>query len=174
MTELQRLATEFNEAEDRIGLTAEILPGETVILWLTRRLLTRLLPHLLGWLEQHPEIIGPAHLTSHASDMRQSFAQQVAAAQLLPLPPLEIGANSRRWLVNSVDVATTPQLIVLTFKGAEADDSARLSLSAQKLRQWLTIVHGQCRLAQWSMEAWPRWVADSALLRSEPASMLVH
>ena len=174
MLELQRVTTEFIEAEDRIRLTAEIEPGDTVILWLTQRLLIRLLPHLLNWLEQRPEISGPAHLSSDENELRQSFAQQVAAAELAPQPPLEAGLTSRCWLVDSVDVVSAPDAIALTFKGVEPEESTRLNLSALPLRQWLAVVHNQWRLAQWPMAVWPLWVAGGALLKSAPASNLVH
>lgn len=52
MAELQRFTTEYVEIEDRIRLAGETAPGHTVVLWLTQRLLARLLPHLLQWLEQ--------------------------------------------------------------------------------------------------------------------------
>ena len=50
MSELQRITSEYIEAEDRLRLTGEVGEGETETLWLTQRLLTRLLDHLLKWL----------------------------------------------------------------------------------------------------------------------------
>jgi len=173
MSEHQRFTTEFVEVEDRIRLIAEIKPGEIVILWLTQRLLTRLLPHLLSWLEQRPEISSPAHLCSDAT-VRQSFAQQVAAAEMAPQPPLKAGVAGCSWLVGSVDVLTAPNAIVLTFKGGKPEESTCLRLSALPLRQWIAVVHSQWRLAQWSMAVWPQWVSGSALLKSAAASNLVH
>ena len=52
LLELQRLTTEYVDAEDRMRLTGEIRPGETLVLWLSQRLLMRLLPHLFLWLEK--------------------------------------------------------------------------------------------------------------------------
>lgn len=49
---LQRITTEYRAQEDRLCLTGERANGDAVVLWLTQRLLNRLVPHLTGWLEQ--------------------------------------------------------------------------------------------------------------------------
>ena len=127
MPELQRITTEFIDSEDRIRLCGECSPQQTVVLWLTQRMLNRLVPHLLNWLEQQTGVSGG------------------------------LGADLRA--------------VRLTFKGLSSPgqpDSvmdACVSMQAQPLRQWLSIVHDQYRRAGWasgSAEAcgsmWPEWI----------------
>ena len=44
--DLHRITTEYIDSEDRIRLTGQLASGDTVVLWLTQRLLNRLVPHL--------------------------------------------------------------------------------------------------------------------------------
>jgi len=69
--------------------------------------------------------------------------------------------------VQSVDVTVNPQLVRLTFKGADTAQQgavdASVAMQALPLRQWLSILHEQCRRAGWvSPEAtnavWPEWL----------------
>ena len=46
MAELQRCTTEYIATEDRLRLSGEIGTQSTVVLWLTQRLLNRLMPPL--------------------------------------------------------------------------------------------------------------------------------
>ena len=43
MGTLQRCTTEYVECEDRIRLAGELASGATVVLWLTQRLMNRLI-----------------------------------------------------------------------------------------------------------------------------------
>lgn len=47
---LQRVTTAYLENEDRLRLTGKLADGDIVVLWLTQRLLSRLVPHLTTWL----------------------------------------------------------------------------------------------------------------------------
>ena len=50
--ELSRITTIYVDKEDRIGLVGEDSNGEHHKLWLTQRLLNRLVEKLLDWLPQ--------------------------------------------------------------------------------------------------------------------------
>ena len=50
MRVLHRLTTDYVEEEDRIRVSGASANGDTVVLWLTQRLLNRLVPHLTAWL----------------------------------------------------------------------------------------------------------------------------
>ena len=84
--QLQRITTEYLDTEDRIRLCAESAPNQTVVLWLTQRLLHRLVPHTLGWIEQQMGVSGGIGSDVRA-DVVNSFAQQAALALLEPQPP---------------------------------------------------------------------------------------
>ena len=79
MSELQRITSEYVENEDRVRLTCEVETGATEILWLTQRLLIRIVNHLLQWLEQQTSVATPEALKDkQAADLVQGFAQQTA------------------------------------------------------------------------------------------------
>lgn len=162
MSTLQRITTEYVELEDRIRLSGELTSGDTVVLWLTQRLVNRLVPHLTAWLDRQvaPATSIPSVQAAH-HDIVQGFAQQAARAQLAPEPPVRASSPQPGWRVDSVDIAQHEGAVVLTFKG-EAQASATLTLAAQPLRQWLGIVYAQCLRGEWPTAVWPGWMAASA------------
>lgn len=157
-TALQRITTEYIELEDRIRLTGELSTGDTVVLWLTQRLINRLVPHLTAWLDRQvtPASSIPSVQAAH-QDIVQGFAQQAARAQLAPAPPVRAAASQAGWRVEAVDIAHDVEAVVLAFKG-EAEVRATLTLAAQPLRQWLGVVYEQCVRGEWPTAAWPAWM----------------
>jgi len=156
--DLHRITTEYIDSEDRIRLTGQLASGDTVVLWLTQRLLNRLVPHLTAWLDQQvaPASSIPSVQAAH-QDFLQGFAQQAARAQLTPEPPVRASSIVASWRVDAVDVNQGEDAVVLTFRG-EADARAVLKLAAQPLRQWLGIVYEQFLRGEWPIAAWPTWM----------------
>lgn len=164
MTILQRITTEYIEAEDRICLAGEA--GEnTVVLWLTQRLLNRLIPHLCQWLDQR---VGTTLLT----EVKQEFAQQKARAELEVQPPVRANAEAQSVLVHSVDLKPSCTGLGLNFKDVGGNVIASLQLQPKPLRQWLNIVYDQYLQAAWPTSVWPTWVAK-AKPRTTPARAAV-
>lgn len=163
--ELTRITTEYVDFEDRLRLTAETDGGERVSLWLTQRLLQRLIPLLLRWLEKQ------AGQAPHA-EVLQGFAQQAARSELQPQAPVQAEAGGAGWLVQSVDITQSPQNVRLTFKGG-AGKAASLTLEAKPLRQWLNIVHDAYSKAEWRHEGWPEWAREGATPGGRP-DVVVH
>ena len=161
MNRLEHLTTEYVEREDRIRLSGQLTHGDTVVLWLTQRLLSRLVPHLSAWLARQlaPASSNPSVQAAH-QDIVQGFAQQAARAQLVPEPPVRASSPMAVWRVDAVDIAQGEDSLALTFKG-EAGEPVLLTLSAQPLRQWLGIVYEQYRKAEWPTGVWPAWVEDA-------------
>ena len=173
MAELQRITTEFVDTEDRIRLAGEDAGGEAVVLWLTQRLLNRLVEHLCAWLGQRVPVDTLHFAAAAQAEVIQSFAQQAALAALEPQTPVQ-GKVHSTWLVHSVDIACGDQGMMLTFKAAEAGSPcATLTLHDQPLRQWLNILHDQYQNAQWPLTVWPEWMAAPlAVSRSQHAVVL--
>jgi hypothetical protein len=73
MSDLQRLTTQFVDTEDRIRLSGDDAQGEVKVLWLTQRLLGRLVPLLCQQLSPDND--------SHA-EILSSFKQEAAQAQV--------------------------------------------------------------------------------------------
>ena len=95
---LQRVTTAYVADEDRLRLTGELSDGDAVVLWLTQRLLNRLVPHLTAWLARQTgsfaSTVPPAIQSAH-HNIVQGFAQQSARAQLKPEPPVRAASRSR-------------------------------------------------------------------------------
>lgn len=155
MTELKRLTTRYLEVEDRIQVAGELAGGAIVVLWLTQRLMQRLLPVLLQSLEKNGVD------TSYAA-MLQGFAQQAARAGQAAAPPVSAGQGSQSWLVVTVNISQTEEIMRLAFKGLE---------DQQALLQWLGIVRDAYGKAGWSMAVWPDWVLDTAVPDMTPAML---
>ena len=160
MADLQRITTEYLEDEDRIRLSGEDASHAAVVLWLTQRLLNRLITHLLAWLEQQTD-------KGSMGEVFLGFAQQSAMATLEPQPPVQSMPQSRALLVHTVTVAATDEGVKLEFRcagtipPADPDDGIVLMLQPQPLRQWLGILHKQYRRAQWPMAVSPHWMAET-------------
>lgn len=163
---LQRITTEYSEAEDRIRLAGEA--GEkTVMLWLTQRLTSRLVPHLCQWLDQR---VGATLLT----EVKQEFAQQKARAELAPQPPVRADAETQGVLVHSVDLKSLRAGMGLQFKDANGDVIASLQLQPRPLRQWLNIVYDQYLLAGWPTTVWPTWVTEAKPSQTSNRAAVLH
>ena len=175
MAELQRITTEFVDAEDRIRLAGEDAGGDALVLWLTQRLLNRLVAHLCAWLEQRIPTNIHHYAAAAQAEVIQSFAQQAALAALEPQPPVQSSVQSRAWLVHSVDIASGDQGVMLTFKAAEAGSPcATLTLQDQPLRQWLNILHDQYQKAEWPLTVWPEWMAAPQPVSAPPHAVILH
>jgi hypothetical protein len=159
MSDLQRLTTQFVDTEDRIRLSGDDAQGEVKVLWLTQRLLGRLVPLLCQQLSPDND--------SHA-EILSSFKQEAAQAQLAPQPPVEAAPASAQWLVTRIDVAPVAQGLRLAFYAGE--EVAAIVMPELPMRQWLAILRDQFRVAGWPEHAWPAWTdfgpAPHAAVRS--------
>jgi hypothetical protein len=164
---LARVTTLFDEREDRIRLSGEIDDGSTCVIWITQRLLLRLLPRLFEWLEREvPDVM--------AGSAIQEFRQQTAAAALEHQAPVQTDAQAQSWLLTSVDVSTRRQGIRLLFKGDADDQRISLGLAGRPLRQWLGVLHGQCKRGGWPMEVWPSWMETTEPAATPGRGAMMH
>lgn len=165
MTVLQRITSEYSDSEDRIRLTAVTDSDATLILWLTQRLLVRLLAHFLNWLENEaPEITHSTAIDSRAKSALQGIAQQSAQAELPKQVAVAPSPESQNWLVREIDIKNGADVVLLVFKCADGQ-RAELGFTTQQLRQWLGILHTLWAEAEWPMALWPEWMDED--LRSE-------
>jgi hypothetical protein len=149
-----RWTTEYVELEDRLRISGEA-DGETPIaVWISRRLLVRLLPLLIEWLEAQVSD------TSHAATLLQ-WEQQAAAAELKPEPPVIARDPSMAWVVTSIDVQRDQRQLTLVLKSEGSDRTVGATMTAHALRQWINIVHAQSERADWGISVWPSWIGSS-------------
>lgn len=161
---LQRITTEYIDLEDRIRLAGEVENAAPVVVWLTQRLLLRLLPALLQGLERQGA-------DTPLAEVLHGFAQQAARAELAPQTPVRAGVGSTAWLALSVDIARTEPAVSLTFRGADGQE-ASLTLAAKPLRQWLSILHDAYIKAEWTLEVWPEWLRECVIPTRQQAVVL--
>jgi hypothetical protein len=161
---LQRLTTQYVDVEDRIRVSGEDAGGRIQVMWMSQRLLNRLVPALCKMLG------GPQQ--GGRADMLNSFEQQAAQAQLTPQEPVRAGAGSVAWLVARVDIASTANGMRLSFHGSGGELAATV-MAELPLRQWLSILRDQYRVADWPASAWPAW-AGSDMVAAQDAGLVVH
>ena len=169
-TQLKRITTQYIAFEDRIRLTGADEAGSTLTLWLTQRLISRLVVPLCDGLEKQttpaPKKAGTPAVPSLQTHMVQTFAQQKAAAALPKAGPVVTAPESPAWLVEKVVIKHIKNDVRMVFKGLEENHSAELTLSTFELRQWLGIVFKQSKSAGWPTQVWPTWVEEA----SKPAA----
>ena len=154
MRELQRLTSEYVESEDRIRVSGELDSDEIVVMWLSQRLLTRLLPHLFLWLEKQSKQNIPL-------EIEQSFAQEAARGALKTEIPVKHLGESNQWLVEAVDLTPSKDVFIMSFRSASGQRE-NLSLQPVALRQWLGFIHALWALAEWPDNIWPEWISQEA------------
>ena len=147
MTILQRITTEYIEAEDRVRLSGVSPSGEAVSLWVTQRLLSRLLKVILNW---------TAEGENAQQAIKNAFAQQAARADLklqlsVPAQPIAV-------LVNTIDISQTVDALTLVFHCSDGP-AGQLTLQRPDVRQWLNILHDTWCRAEWPQDLWPDWMS---------------
>ena len=147
MTILQRITTEYIEAEDRVRLSGVSPSGEAVSLWVTQRLLSRLLKVILNW---------TAEGENAQQALKNAFAQQAARADLklqlsVPAQPIAV-------LVNTIDISQTVDALTLVFHCSDGP-AGQLTLQRADVRQWLNILHDTWCRAEWPQDLWPDWMS---------------
>lgn len=174
--ELQRVTTRFYVVQDRIGISGD-LPQGPIMLWLTQRMLRRLLPVLVGWLAKHDpskDLVLPA--SDLYLDVLQGFAQHAArkqSEQMRVVPAVGADVASPQHLVSSVKVEHTVQCLRIVFSSEQAP-VAQMVLFPQLLRQWLNILFDVYCSADWPLDLWPAWMRDEEALSVNTLSVQVH
>lgn len=186
---LQRITSIYSDVEDRFRITGEVSDESTRCLWLTQRLLLRLVPHILEWLNEIARAEGKGDLGQ--AELMQDFAQQAAKARLepqaaVPVPTMPdpnaaiettpgtatAGQQEAIWLVKEVDISkSTNGILTLTFKH-ESANGVQLAMAPIELRQWLIILHSQWLQAGWPAAIWPEWVDTSPKASDQPVKEL--
>lgn len=167
MVNLQRMTVQYVMSEDRIRLTGEDDAGKTWVLWMSQRILNRLIPHLCQFLEAKQK-------DTLQSSLVQAFAQQKARTNLQQVASVKANADSKAMLVQSVDVKTLASGIELGFKDKDGLIFARLQLRQQVLRNWLNIVYDQYLRGEWTTGIWPLWITEAKTSSKPETTDIYH
>jgi hypothetical protein len=159
----KRFTTQYVPLEDRIQILVERTSDDVQVLWLTRRLLNKLVPTLLDKLVKAP--VDPS-VPKPKVEAVQQFTQAAAVGNLKKqknvLPSSQEPGNHEATLIKSVDVTVRPKSLELIFKSDVGVQKQSLEFEEAPLRQWLSILHSRYRVAGWSEPFWPSWITSPA------------
>ena len=148
MNKITRFTTLYCEHEDRFQILAELESGTTACIWLTQRLLQRLIPVLL----KACDVKGGQMLLEPV----QAFQQELAKNELKQQAPVALAEGSRSSLIKEVTVNHNTKGVALILK-APGRGHYELPMATTALRQWLAIICRAYRTAEWPMGVWPAW-----------------
>ena len=158
-----RATLAYNQIEDRISLTCAVSNDQSVVLWLTARLATQLVPHLCQAVTQVPDthptngdptVIDHDEPTSAEAPDRDKTPVAASTQKRASEAPVVAGADSAAWVVTAIDLTNGPMLVQLGFRDDQGHAPVLLSLEHTQLAQWsegLKHCHAQ---AGWSMDCW--------------------
>ena len=161
-----RATLAYHQIEDRISLTCAVSNDECVVLWLTARLASQLVPHLCQAIKQLPDVTpddgngdGNREETDNdsatpAHEPASDAASESGSAQGVPETPVAAGADSASWLVTEIDLTNGPMLVQLGFRDDQGHPALLFSLEHTQLAQWSEGLKHCYVQAGWSMDCW--------------------
>ena len=164
MKGIKRISSEFIAVEDRIRLSVEYEDDEVAVLWLTKRLLDRLILPLCVWIEND---VG----TDISNKIINSFVQEQAYSEIKKQESVKISESVSDWLVMSIDINRSAASAKITFRGIE-NQCGFIEFEKNAIRQWLGIIHRQYIVADWDMSIWPNWFAHGSASEHMSDSLL--
>lgn len=158
-----RATLAYNQIQDRISLTCALKNGECVVLWLTARLASQLVPHLCqavaqlpditpGGNDQEPEDNDPAILSHKPAT--DANAEAGGAQDPNPEAPVLAGPDSAAWVVTAIDLTNGPMLVQLRLRDDQGQAPVLLSLEHTQLAHWSNGLKRCYAQAGWPMDCW--------------------
>lgn len=159
MFEITRITVLHDANEDRMAFDVADAEEHVRRLWLTKRLLDRLIIALTGQLNRSsPQSSGQVVAPGAAQQAAQVYAQLQARIGKKPTSPVRATTATPMSLVREVSIARKKQgRWTLTFQFA-GDEPVALIIPSSQLRQWLESLHRNYLRAQWDTRAFPAWV----------------
>lgn len=158
---VRRVTTRYVPEEDRIQFLLELSPDEVKVLWLTRRLLNRLLPQILERLE------GAWNDTPDTAPapVLQKFKQAAAVSGIKPQKAVSPAVNTAQKqsdvLITSVDVRRQKKTFIFHMKAGDHPVTP-FPFTEEVLRQWLGVLHAQYKAGGWTENFWPSWMDSTS------------
>lgn len=151
MLELERITTLYSPEQDRVSLNATLRAGGTARIWLTQRIIHKLVPALIS-------IVEPRHKDPVYTEIIAGVSQQKAVERHEPQAPVNVTEPTHDWLVSKVDLQIAQSGAVVIFCNAKGQ-KARVAMNGELLRQWLSILRRVYLMAEWHGAEWPAWMA---------------
>ena len=159
MRTISRISTTYSKREDRLLLSALDMGGASVKLWLTRRLLTDLIPALIELIEETV----PKEAPAAARPAMQAMEQTKADLQRKRMKPVRAEPAGEEHLVINVRLRASKKSVAVIFMwGDDEAEQVGLGIDRTRLRQWLRIFHEAYGRANWPMDIWPEWFDEAA------------
>ncbi len=158
MQPVKRFTTAYDPAQDRVRIMLEQADASVHVLWLTRRLLVRLVPEIVKILTTLPKLRADA---SPGSNVEQGRSQMGAIGQIAPQAPVGYQEAETETLVSSMRARLTRQAVLIDFKDGE-QTLQTLTFGETTLRQWLAVLHQNFHYAGWKDDIWPTWISVKA------------
>lgn len=170
-SEIHRFTTEYVVSEDRIRILVETEHNQIRIMWLTRRLMSRMVPELIKYLnkvaptfasnmeEQASAVLQPTTGTRR-SDNAQRQRQLDALSQIEPQTPVQPKTRDQvvcEELITCLQVQMGHNGLLLSLI-ADQTVVQKIPFSQDSLRQWIAVLHLKFRRAEWSDDVWPTWI----------------
>jgi hypothetical protein len=156
---VRRFTTEYVVAEDRLRLALERGDDSIAALWLTRRLVRRLVPQIVKVVDALPRLRGGGQMTP-PSDNAQRRNQLDALGKIEQQAPVLAGIlpeGMESHLITGLGVRMTKGAVLIDFKVGE-EIVQTLPFSEAALRQWLGLLHLNFRKGEWVEDIWPKWI----------------
>ena len=153
--------------EDRIVMDSSDKNQKVERLWLSRRLLDRLIPSLADQLEVCLSNKIP-------TELEQSLAQEKAEMDKQKSEAVKIKIKNPSWLVTSIQIRRNEHNFQLVFLGESTNqpnslkNQATFDLAITNLRQWLNAVHKIYLKAEWETKAFPPWLNENRPKSDKP------
>ena len=161
--EAVRATLAYNQIQDRISLTCAVNNDECVVLWLTARLASQLVPHLCQLVAQLPDITPGGDDQEAEDNDLATLAQKPAtdanaeaggAQDPNPEAPVVAGADSASWVVTAIDLTNGPMLVQLRFRDDQGHAPVLLWLEHTQLAEWSEGLKRCYAQAGWPMDCW--------------------
>ena len=159
-----RATLAYDQNEDRISLTCAFEKEECVVLWLTARLATQLVPHLCQMVAQltgatpinsdRDVMIDEGALASAEGLESDTATSAVSSQDQTPEAPVVAGVGSVAWVVTEIDLTNGPMLVQLGFRDGLGHPQVLLSVEHAQLAQWSEGLRRCYAQAGWSMDCW--------------------
>lgn len=144
---LTTFTTSYVAEEDRIAVDAMTSESETIRVWLTRRLLKRLLPTLY---EKVLMNLSPSTSAQVAAAPKKKKPNAYAKDKQEKAAPIVFSAGSPVVLATGASYQSSEKMIRVQFK--EEAKSYEIFFTPENLRSWFSIIQRLCRIAEWPLE----------------------
>ena len=153
MFQVSRLNLVYSAEEDRLRLACENATGGRLVLWLTRRLVLRLLAELAELVQPAAAGACGAGARSNATTRDGAAPDDRETAAVCPgSPAFADNTGGIGFLVTRLRLRLAQGEVSLGFMG-EGDAVVQLDLDSLGVQRWLELLAASCQAAHWPLRS---------------------